>query len=226
MKSALTISSVLVVGTVTASADEVLAPPSTVAAERPRLVTTKLSPLATTETWGGGIRLTGLSGIGALPGVNIGGEVAGNVRYRDKFIELGLGRWTPQDSYYVAQGDAIVPLRLDVWALRAGWASMDMPLRAWVLFEVGELAGTPGMQAMPGVLPRMVMGDTPSERRWQAIGGGFGVAWPMSNQARLVGNMELAIPVAKDELMLGNYGAYEPDPLAARYSMGIEVGWR
>ena len=36
---------------------------------------------ATTERWGGGVRVTGLSGIGALPGVNYGGELAGLVRH-------------------------------------------------------------------------------------------------------------------------------------------------
>jgi hypothetical protein len=186
----------------------------------------KLGPLATTERWGGGIRLTGLSGIGALPGVNYGGEVAGLVRRDEMFVELALGSWRPEDEYNVQTPEDSVALKLDVWTVRAGWASMDMPLRAWILGEVGEVAGTPGMIHMPGVVPRMVMGETPTERRWAAIGGGLGVAWPLTIQARLVGNFELAIPVAHDKLMLDRGGAYQPDPLSARYSVGLEVGWR
>jgi hypothetical protein len=204
-------------------------PPSSVEPEvapRPVSHARKLGPLATTERWGGGIRLTGLSGIGALPGVNFGGEVAGLVRRDEMFVELGLGSWRPEDSYYVLTPEQSVALKLDVWTLRAGWASMQMPLRAWLLGEVGEIAGTPGMTQMPGVVSRMVMGETPTERRWAALGAGVGVAWPLSQQARLVGNFELAVPVSHDRLSLDHGEAYEPDPMAARYAIGLEVGWR
>jgi hypothetical protein len=187
--------------------------------------TDKPSPMATTDRWGGGVRLTGLSGIGALPGVNFGVEVAAVVRRDELFAELALGRWEPEHDYNVAADDTRTPLRLRVWTARAGWASMRMPLRAWVLAEVGELAGDGGVGGMSGVVSRMVMGKTPSNRRWQALGGGMGVAWPMTQQARLVGTLELAIPVHREQVMT-NHGAYEPDPLAARYSIGLEVGWR
>lgn len=183
----------------------------------------RANPLATTERWGGGLRLTGLSGIGALPGVNFGGEVAIMVRRDEAFAELAIGQWKPEHTQYVPSEPGPVELELDVWTLRAGWASMNMPLRAWGLVEVGEVAGTRGMQ---GVVTRMVMGDTPDNRQWRAIGAGIGVAWPMSNQARLIGNMELAVPINRDRLMLDRGEAYQPDPMAARYSLGIEVGWR
>lgn len=181
--------------------------------------------LETTEPWGGGLRLTGLSGIGALPGVNFGGEVAINVRRFETFGELALGQWKPEDTAYVPSGTGSTELGINMWTLRAGWASMRMPLRAWGLVEVGEIAGS-GASSMPGVVPRMVMGDTPSNRQWRALGAGLGVAWPLSTQARLVGNMEIAVPVQRERLMLSYGEAYEPDPLAARYSVGLEVGWR
>jgi hypothetical protein len=176
----------------------------------------------TTERWGGGIRLTGLSGIGALPGVSFGAEVAGLLRRDEYFGELAIGRWKPEDRHLVPTPDRPVELALDVWTLRGGWASMQMPLRAWALVEVGEVAGT---NAMAGVVSRMVMGDTPRERSRVAVGVGLGVAWPMSNQARLLGNLEFAVPVMRETLMLEG-GEFQPDPLAARYSIGIEVGWR
>jgi hypothetical protein len=187
---------------------------------RPR---TRANPLATTARWGGGVRVTGLSGIGALPGVNFGIEVAGLVRRDEYFVELALGRWKPEDTHLVTETPERVELGLDVWTLRGGWASMTMPLRGWLLAEVGEVAGARGM---PGVVTRMVMGDTPQQRQWRAVGLGFGVAWPMSDQARLVGNMEFAVPVNRERLLLDGGEAYEPDPLAARYSVGLEVGWR
>jgi hypothetical protein len=72
----------------------------------------------------------------------------------------------------------------------------------------------------------MMMGDTPSQRQWRAAGGGFGVAWPMSDQARLFGSAEIAIPMNREGLMLDRRGEYVPDPFVARTCVGIEVGWR
>ena len=183
-----------------------------------------VDPLATTERWGGGLRLTGESGIGALPGRNFGAEVAINVRHDQLFAELALSHWKPENDYHVMSQGMPVELGLDLWAMRAGWSSMRMPLRAWLLAEVGEVAGA---SAMSGVLPRMVMGDTPEGRRWTAVGAGFGVAWPLSNQIRLVGSMELAVPLAQEHLVLDRgIGDFKSDPLAARYALGLEVGWR
>jgi hypothetical protein len=192
--------------------------------ESPRHRIKESDGLATNERWGGHVRLTGLSGIGALPGVNFGGEVAVHLRRDAMFGELSLGRLTPEEDYRVVENrNKPVDLKLDLWTLRAGWSSMRMPMRAWLLFEVGEIAGARGMQ---GVVSRMVMGDTPSAQQWRAAGGGFGVAWPMSDQARLFGSMEIAVPLSREPLMLDRGGAYEPDPFSMRCSLGLEVGWR
>jgi hypothetical protein len=49
----------------------------------------------------------------------------------------------------------------------------------------------------------------------------------MTNPIRLVGMMELAVPLVEEHLVLdGGVGAYKSDPLAARYAIGLEVGWR
>jgi hypothetical protein len=209
--------------------DYQIRPPGYVAPEPPPNTATAIPHARrTTRTdapsrWGGGLRVTGLSGIGALPGVNFGGELAGLVRRDELFVELGLGHWQPEHEQRVTETPDRVALALDVWTLRGGWASMDMPLRAWGLVEVGEVAGARGME---GVVSRMVMGDTPAKRQWRAIGAGLGVAWPMSRYTRLVGSMEIAVPIQRERLMLEQGEAYEPDPLAARYSVGLEVGWR
>src|SRR6185503_10674817 len=158
--------------------------------------------------------------IGALPGVNYGGELAGLVRRDEWFAELAIGKWKPEHTYVVTESPQRVELGLDVWTLRGGWASMQMPLRAWGLVEVGELASS---RSMPGVVTRMMTGETPQERRWRAVGGGLGVAWPMSQNARLFGMIEIAVPVGRQELMLDYAGPYQPDPLAARSSAGLEL---
>lgn len=172
--------------------------------------------------WGGGVRLTGLSGIGALPGVNIGAELAVFVRRDERFIELGLGRWVPQETYVVTTEPERVELGLDVWTLRGGWASKTMPLRAWLLVETGELAGE---REMSGLIARMV-GAVEEERRWLAAGGGFGVAWPMADRARLVGTVELAIPIERTPMMMMTGNEFEPAAAAARANLGLEIGWR
>jgi hypothetical protein len=206
------------------SAVDPLAPEEPVAEPTVVIAHAHPDPLATTERWGGGLRLTGASGIGALPGRNFGAEVAVNVRHDELFAELALSHWAPENDYRVMSTGTPVELGLDLWTMRAGWTSMRMPLRAFVLAEVGEVAGT---GEMTGVLPRMVMGNTPEGRRWSAVGAGVGVAWPLSTQIRLVGSMELAVPISHEHLVLDKgIGDYTPDPLAARYNVGLEVGWR
>lgn len=179
-------------------------------------------PIAEEPLWGGGVRLTGLSGIGALPGVNIGAELAVFVRRDERFVELGMGRWVPQETYVVAETPERVELALDVWTVRGGWASKTMPLRAWLLAEVGELASS---RQVTGAIARMV-GAVEKERRWVAAGAGFGVAWPMADRARLIGTVELAIPVERTPMMMMTGSEFEPDPAAARCNLGLEIGWR
>jgi hypothetical protein len=181
-------------------------------------------PLATTRVWGLSARATGLSGIGALPGVNYGGELAGMLRHQELFAELAMGRWKPKNTYVLSDSPDHIELGLNVWTVRVGWASMKMPLRGWLLSEVGEVASS--AKQMPGVVPRAMMGSTPVDQRWKALGAGFGVAWPMSDMARLFGMVEFAVPTSRNEVLLDGYGTYQPDPLTARSSVGFELGWR
>ena len=61
----------------------------------------------------------------------------------------------------------------------------------------------------------------PADHRWVAVGGGFGVAWPIVNHVALVG----AVPVDRKPLMMAA-GTFEPDAAAVRSALGLEVGWR
>jgi hypothetical protein len=47
----------------------------------------------------------------------------------------------------------------------------------------------------------------------------------MSNQARLVGNLEFGVPLQRETVMLDDR-TFEPEALTARFSVGLEVGWR
>ncbi len=169
------------------------------------------------HTWGGGMRLLALSGIGALPRINLGGELAGYVRYKRHILELAVGRWVPQSARLDPGAPARVDVGLDVVTLRGGWGPEELPIRAWLSGELGSMSG----EGMSVVDPRTESG------RWVAVGGGFGVAWPMTEHARLVGTFELAIPLFRTTFMLQN-GAdlYQPAPAAARCALGLEFGWR
>ena len=57
------------------------APPVDVTPVTPRAIHVRAAiPEQSAGTWGGGVRLTGLSGVGALPGVNYGAELAAYLR--------------------------------------------------------------------------------------------------------------------------------------------------
>jgi hypothetical protein len=84
-----------------------------------------------------------------------------------------------------------------------------MPIRGWLSGELGERAGTG-------------MGPT----RWTAVGAGFGVAWPISPELRLVGTFEVDVPIERPPVELDN-GAevFKPAWLTAHTALGLEVAW-
>ncbi len=166
--------------------------------------------------WGGGVQLLALSGVGALPQINLGGELSGYVRRADKFVSLGIGRWVPQSARLAPGAPGGVEVKLDTLTLRGGWGPSALPLRAWLLAEVGSIAGTGvGLEA-----------ERTADSRWTALGAGLGVGWPMSEHARLVGTFEIAVPLERPRFMLER-GAdlYQPGAVAARCALGLEVGW-
>ena len=173
-------------------------------------------PRASVRRWGGGVHLLALSGVGALPQINIGGELSAFVRRKDKFASLGVARWVPQNARLAPGAPGGVEVRLDTLALRGGWGPDTLPLRAWVLGEIGRLQGT-------GV---GVDAERTAMARWLAIGAGLGVGWPMSRHARLVGTFEIAVPLERPRFMLAlGSDLYQPGAAAARCAFGLEVGW-
>lgn len=166
--------------------------------------------------WGIGMSLLGLSGVGALPEVNLGGEVAVFVRRAKRFVSLGASRWVPQNARIAPGAPGGVEIRLDTLTVRAGWSPPTQPLRAWLLAELGQIQGTGvGFDA-----------ERTAETRWTALGAGLGVGWPMTEHARLVGTFEIAIPLERPRFMLAaGSDLYQPGAMAARCAFGLEVGW-
>jgi hypothetical protein len=167
--------------------------------------------------WGGGARLMALSGIGAVPEVGLGAELAGYVRHDDAFVELALARWGTGGVLLHEGAPARVAVGIDLAMARIGWSPERMPIRIWGSYEVGNMSGE-GYQLGD---PRVGSG------RWVAIGAGFGVAWPMTPTARLVGSIEAAVPVMRPTFMLETGDVvYRPSIVTTRVSFGLEIGWK
>jgi hypothetical protein len=162
--------------------------------------------------WGGGIRVLGLSGIGRVPSVGLGGELAGSVRRHDVFGEIAASHWVGR-PLRISDGAPGIDVSLDAATLRMGWSPDQMPLRAWLAGEFGTIRGS----GLPEI----------GSARWVSAGAGFGVAWPMSPEIRLVGTFELAVPFSRPYLQLESGDRlYQPSWLTAQTSIGLEIGWR
>jgi len=166
--------------------------------------------------WGGGLRLEGLSGIGALPGVSVAGGVAGYVRKRSLFVELAAMRWLPGTQDLRGGEGPEIHVSLDAMAVRIGWSPEDLPLRAWLAGELGALRG----ESLADPAQHMTDG------RWIAAGAGFAVAWPVLHHARLVGTIDVAVPTQRVQVVTSDGSAlYQSGPVSVRSGLGLEVGW-
>jgi len=175
-----------------------------------------VAPPEARSRWGGGLRLEGVSGIGALPRIGLGGELAAYVQRDTAYVELSATRWMPSARFLHAGAPGRVDVRIDAAMLRVGYRSRRLPLRGWLSGEVGSVRGE-------GVaLDDMQAGDG----RWIALGGGFGVAWSMTRRARLVGVLETLVPLERARFLLSDGGlVFRPDAITVRTGLGIEVGW-
>jgi hypothetical protein len=167
--------------------------------------------------WRGGVRMLALSGIGTVPRVGIGGELSVFAIRRNHYAELGVARWVAQSAYLVQGAPGRVEVGLDVVTARAGWAPQRMPLRAWLGGEFGSMRGQgAGFEDPRG-----------GQATWIAVTAGFGVGWPMSRYARLVGTFEVAVPTSSVRFAVNEGGdIYRSSWAAARCALGLELGLR
>jgi len=183
----------------------------------PRAAVARAATRREVPQWGGGVRALAVSGVGTLPGVGVGGEVAVYARRGAYFGEVGAARWARSPMYLTAGAPGAVDVGLVVAVLRAGWSPPDKYIRAWLGAEVGPMTGAGVSLDDPQI----------GAGRWTAAGGGFGVTWPMFEHARLVGTVEMLAPLEQVRFVLRD-GAeiYRPSAAAARCALGLEVGWR
>ena len=122
------------------AAGEHHAPPKQVAVVEPDepavVLHTALTP-PHVRTWSIGARLSGVSGVGIIPEVGLGGELALTLRRKSTMAELAATRWAVSKAQLHGGGPAHVDVGLDVTAMRIGWRSAQLPLRGWASVEVG-----------------------------------------------------------------------------------------
>lgn len=166
--------------------------------------------------WGAGMRVQGVSGIGALPRIGLAGELAGFVRHDEVYVEVAATRWMPSPRFFHLGSPGRVDVRLDAAALRVGYQSRRLPLRGWIAGEAGVVEGD-------GVAihdPEM------DQRTWAALGAGFGVGWAMTRHLRLVGTLETLVPLVRARFALNDGSqVFRADPITVRSGLGLEVGW-
>lgn len=195
-----------------------VATPVTVAAAstaprvEPEAVHRDLSVPTVSHPWSLGVRLSGVSGIGIVPEVGLGAEVAISARHASMLAELAATKWLASGA---DRSTSHVDVGLGVTAARIGWRPESLPLRAWVAGEVGSMDGT-GTN----------LSSESSGGRWFAAGAGFGVGWPMTPWLRLVGSTEALIAIERVRFSESSGAViYAPSPVSARATVGIEVGW-
>ena len=183
--------------------------------DEPAATITAALPAPHIRTWSLDVRLSGVSGVGVIPKVGLGGELAVTVRRKHALAELAETRWVTSAAQIHSGGPDRVDVDHDSTALRLGWRPGEMPLRAWASVEGGTMYGT-------GVAldnPQLGSG------RWLAAGAGFGVAWPIARWVRLVGTTEVMVAVERVRFSLGDgIDVYAPSPMSARATCGLEIG--
>jgi len=167
------------------------------------------------KKWTIGARLSAVSGIGLIPQVGVGGEVAVTVRAGKHLAELGMARWVKSTAQFIDGGPAKVDVDLDVTVARYGWRPALMPLRAWASVEVGNMHG-----GSPIAMTQI------DDSRWVAAGAGFGIAWQMTPWIRLVGSAEAMVAIERARFSNGDMIIYAPSPMSFRTSCGLELGWQ
>jgi hypothetical protein len=185
--------------------------------EQPEVTVHSVLEAPRPRAWTIGARLSGVSGIGVIPEVGLGAELAITLRRHSTLAELAATRWALSEAQLHAGAPAKVDVGLDVTAMRIGWRSENRPLRGWMSVEAGTMYGSGVSLANAQV----------GEGRWVAAGAGFGVAWPMTRWLRLVGTTEVMLALDRVRFALSDgQVVYAPAPMSARATCGIEVGWQ
>lgn len=178
----------------------------------PAVVHVSVVPASTEHEPFAAVRLSEVSGVGAQPGLSLGGELTVHVRTHGLFVELGGALWSGTATSG-AMGGMVASLREGV--LRTGWLAPHH-MRVWLAGELGSLRGE-GM---------MVVGARVGSAAWAGLGAGGAVSVPLAHHVSLVGALEVVAALTRPKFGLEDGEmVYQPEAVAARLSVGLEIDW-
>jgi hypothetical protein len=183
-----------------------IAPP----VEAPIIEAAWVTPRARAE-WSLGAHAAVVAGIGMLPRVGVGGELAMTGRREQLFAELGYADWrTTADS----AGD----FAFGLWTIdaRVGWRSRRLPIAAWLVGELGKASAVE-----TGTMPSPAVASG-----YAAVGAGVGARIRVTRWLDGVAAVEGLYAVERPRFEMVTVSVFEPSVVAAQASIGLSGTYR
>lgn len=176
------------------------------------------SPAPAPRAWSVDGRVAAVTGVGVVPSVGVGGELAVALRGRAMFVELAQMHWFPETI-----PSATFDIELDVTAARIGWRAR-LPVRVWVVGEGGTIRTTQSRDSASPSGIAVTVASRVDATQWLAAGAGGAVELRLAPWFRIVGAAETTYSTDRDIVVAGVV-VYTPSRVSARASCGIEIGW-
>jgi hypothetical protein len=158
-----------------------------------------------------------VSGAGISPHVGYGTEVALWFVWGSGAVEISGTRWLERLAELPASQRFGAAIGLDALAARVCWNPERYGPRVCVLGEVGAMSGR-GV----GLFDSRV-----GEATYSAGGIGLSLRTRLRPHLALVGGFDMLRAIDRPRFVLDRGTVlFQPDPLAGRINLGLEIGWR
>jgi hypothetical protein len=165
----------------------------------------------------GGVRPSIVSGAGIAPHVGYGFEMSAWFVWGAGAVEVSGTRWLERLAELPASQRFGAAIGLDALAARACWNPERYGPRVCFLGEVGSMSGR-GV----GLFDAKV-----GEATYSAAGIGLSLRARLRSHVALVGGFDMLRAIDRPRFVLDRGTVlFQPDPLAGRVNLGVEIGWR
>ncbi len=165
----------------------------------------------------GGMRPSVVSGAGISPRVGYGLELSAWFVWGSGAVEVSGTRWLERLAALPPSQRFGAAIGLDSLAARACWNPERYGPRVCVLGEVGTMSGR-GV----GLFDSRV-----GEAVYSAAGIGLSLRTRLRAHVALVGGFDMLRAIDRPRFVLDRGTLlFQPDPLAGRVALGVELGWR
>ncbi|HUQ02137.1 MAG TPA: hypothetical protein VM261_06545 [Kofleriaceae bacterium] len=165
----------------------------------------------------GGMRPSLVSGAGISPHVGYGLEVSAWFVWGAGAVEVSGTRWLERLAELPASQRFGAAIGLDALAARACWNPERYGPRVCFLGEMGTMSGR-GV----GLFDSKV-----GEATYSAAGIGLSLRARLRSHVALVGGFDMLRAIDRPRFVLDRGTVlFQPDPMAGRVGLGVEIGWR